>query len=65
MASSSGGIVSVIDGESNEVIASVVVSPDPIALVLDRSRNFVYVGYYNRNEVSMIDGRSYAVSPAR
>jgi YVTN family beta-propeller protein len=61
VASANGSIISVIEGEANEVIATVAVSPNPIALVVNRRNNLVYVGYYNSNEVSTIDGRSNAV----
>jgi YVTN family beta-propeller protein len=53
--------VSVIDGDSKAVIATLMVGPSPSAVVVDPNTNRIYVANFNGNSVSVIDGSSNTV----
>jgi YVTN family beta-propeller protein len=56
-----GGSVTVIDGNTNGVIATVRVLPFPFNLAVDATKNTVYVPGYTTNAVDLLDGPSNTV----
>ena len=55
------GDISVIDGATDEVVASVKVGPKPQAIAVDSSNHKVYVASMHDRAVTVVDGTSNAV----
>ena len=53
--------VSVIDGSTHTVTASVHVGNDPFGVAVDPNTHFVYVTNFSDNTVSVIDGSTHKV----
>ena len=58
----SPGTVTVIDGATNTVTATVTVGLFPLFLVVNPVTNKIYVTNYNSNSVSVIDGTTNTVT---
>jgi YVTN family beta-propeller protein len=53
--------VSVIDGLTNKVVATISGVPDPVQLVYNPTNHYIYVAGHNSNSVSIIDTRTNSV----
>ena len=58
---STDGTVSVIDGASNRVTATLKVGTNPFAIAVDETTDTIYVANFNTNDLSIIDGATNTV----
>jgi YVTN family beta-propeller protein len=57
--------VSVIDGKTNTVTATIPVGQYPSAVSVNPSTNIIYVANHGDNTVSVIDGKTNTLKPIK
>jgi YVTN family beta-propeller protein len=53
--------LSVINGSTNKIVATVEIGGDPAAIVVNPDSNLVYVSHPSSGTISIIDGKTYKV----